>query len=157
MMKRLLTVILICFTLWACSHSQAPNVTFHDLNGNTFTTADLKGKVTYVKFWATSCTTCIAQMPSHIKEYENYHDKGFNIIAVAMSYDPDNYVRHYVDANKLPFTVVRDTDGSIAKAFDNVRFTPVGFLIDRDGNIVKRFVGTYDHHEFIELLEHTLE
>src|SRR5690606_40827885 len=71
----------------------APELTFTDLQGDSITTDELRGKVVLVKFWATSCTTCIAQMPDTIKHYEDLSPKGFETIAVAMQYDPPNYVK----------------------------------------------------------------
>src|SRR3546814_16515976 len=50
--------------------------------------------------------------------------KGFETIAVAMQYDPANYVKYYADTRKLPFTVAIDAQGEIAKAFGDVKFTP---------------------------------
>ncbi|MES2363964.1 MAG: TlpA disulfide reductase family protein, partial [Pseudomonadota bacterium] len=50
--------------LYGCSDTQAaPDSTFVLLDGSKQTTADLKGKVTLVNFWATSCVTCVAEMP----------------------------------------------------------------------------------------------
>lgn len=138
------------------STKAAPNVTFTALDGQQFQTADLKGKVVLVKFWATSCVTCIAQMPDTIKYYDTYHDKGYETVAVAMSYDPPNFVKNYAADKKLPFTVTLDSDGSAAKAFDDIKFTPVAFLLDRKGNIVKRYIGNYDQKDFIKTLENTL-
>ncbi|ETF03126.1 thioredoxin [Advenella kashmirensis W13003] len=138
------------------SSSAAPDVKFTALDGKTFQTTDLKGKVVLVKFWATSCVTCIAQMPDTIKYYDTYHDKGYETVAVAMSYDPPDFVKNYTADKKLPFTVVLDRDGSAAKAFDDIKFTPVSFLLDRQGNIVKRYIGNYDKQDFIKTLENTL-
>src|SRR3546814_3797395 len=60
----------------------APNVTFTSLTGEKTTMQDLRGKVVLVKFWATSCVTCIAQMPDTIQYYNDLSPKGFDTIAV---------------------------------------------------------------------------
>src|SRR5690554_4866947 len=92
----------------------APDVTFTSLSGERITTQDLRGKVVLVKFWATSCVTCIAQMPDAIQNYKDLSPKGFETIAVAMQYDPVNYVRNYAETRDLPFTVAIDAQGDIA-------------------------------------------
>src|SRR5690606_16658711 len=69
----------------------APDVTFTTIEGEQVTTEDLRGKVVLVKFWATSCVTCVAQMPDNIKNYNELKDRGYDTIAVAMQYDPPNY------------------------------------------------------------------
>src|SRR4051794_26617302 len=86
----------------------APQSTFLMLDGSKRTTADLKGQVTLVNFWATSCTTCVAEMPQIIATYDKYRSKGFNTVAVAMSYDPPSYVVHYTQTRKLPLAVALD-------------------------------------------------
>src|SRR3546814_18938015 len=63
----------------------APTVTYTSLTGQKITTRDLRGKVVLVKFWATSCSTCIKQMPDMIKAYDKLAPKGFEAIAVARS------------------------------------------------------------------------
>src|SRR3546814_6427829 len=85
-------------SIWQFSGSAkaAPNVTFTSLTGEKTTMQDLRGKVVLVKFWATSCVTCIAQMPDTIQYYNNLSPKGFETIAVAMQYDTDNNVQKIV-------------------------------------------------------------
>ena len=138
------------------SSTKAPDVTFHTLEGKDISTASLQGKVVLVKFWATDCTTCVAQMPDTAQYFNDYADQGFDVIAVAMRHDPEEYVRNFTSTRKLPFTVARDTDGSIAKAFGDVRLTPTAFLIDKKGNILRRYVGNYDKQTFINTLEKAL-
>ena len=76
-------------SLPGCSGAQAaPESTFVLLDGSKQTTADLKGKVTLVNFWATSCVTCVAEMPKVISTYNKYKERGYDTLAVAMSYDP---------------------------------------------------------------------
>ncbi|MDN5844264.1 MAG: TlpA family protein disulfide reductase [Alcaligenaceae bacterium] len=134
----------------------APEVTFTDLQGQSVTTEDLRGKVVLVKFWATSCTTCIAQMPDTIKHYQDLAPKGFETIAVAMQYDPPNYVKTYAETRNLPFPVVIDAQGKIARAFGDVQLTPTAFLIDKQGHIIKRYLGNYDEQAFLRTVEKAL-
>lgn len=134
----------------------APDVTFTSLTGQKITTQDLRGKVVLVKFWATSCVTCIAQMPATIKHYNTLAPKGFETIAVAMQYDPANYVKNYAETRKLPFTVAIDARGEIAKAFGDVKLTPTAFLIDKQGHIIKRYLGNYDEASFLSIVNKAL-
>ena len=118
--------------------------------------SELRGKVVLVKFWATSCVTCVAQMPANIENYDKYHAQGFEIVAVAMQYDPANYVINFVETRKLPFTVALDTVGQVARAFGDVKLTPTAFLIDKNGQILKRYLGEYNKAEFRDTLEKAL-
>ena len=66
----------------------APISTFVLLDGSTRSSADFKGRVTLVNFWATSCTSCVAEMPQLVAAYDKFHAKGYDTVAVAMRYDP---------------------------------------------------------------------
>jgi peroxiredoxin len=148
-----LITLLAFFLLTACSKQAAPDVSFTDLKGNKFSLAQLKGNVVMVNFWATSCTTCVAEMPDMIKAYEQFHSEGLEFIAVAMSYDPPNYVINFTETRKLPFPVTLDFDGKLAQAFGDVKLTPTTFVINKQGNIIKKYVGAPDFGQLHRLLE----
>lgn len=123
----------------------APAVQMTTLQGEPMTLPeDMRGKVVYVNFWATSCATCIKEMPALIDTYRRLAPRGLEVLAVAMSYDPPEYVNHYTREHQLPFKVVLDTRGAIAAAFDHVNLTPTAVLIDKRGRIFKRIVGEPD-------------
>ena len=134
----------------------APESTFVLLDGSKINTASLKGKVTLVNFWATSCTTCVAEMPKIIATYDKYKTKGFDTVAVAMSYDPPAYVVNYAETRKLPFKVAIDNTGAVAKAWNEVKLTPTTYIVNKQGQIVKRYVGEPDFAELHALIEKLL-
>ena len=143
--------------LSGCSGAQAaPDSTFVLLNGSKTTTADLKGKVTLVNFWATSCVTCVAEMPKIISTYNKYQAQGYDTLAVAMSYDPPSYVVNYTETRQLPFKVAIDNTGANAKAWGDVQLTPTTFLVNNRGQIVKQFVGEPDFAALHQLIEKLL-
>jgi peroxiredoxin len=134
----------------------APESTFVLLDGSKKTTADLKGKVTLVNFWATSCVTCVAEMPKMVSTFDKYHPKGYEHLAVAMSYDPPSYVVNYAQTRKLPFNVAIDNTGAVAKAWGEVQLTPTSYVVNKKGEIVKRYVGEPDFAELHQLIEKLL-
>lgn len=136
--------------------SPAPQSTFVLLDGSQQTTADLKGKVALVNFWATSCTTCVTEMPEVIATYDKYKDRGFETLAVAMSYDPPSYVVNFTETRKLPFKVAIDNTGAVAKAWGDVKLTPSTFIVNKRGEIVKSYVGAPDFAELHKLIERLL-
>ena len=143
--------------LWGCSGAQtAPNSTFVLLDGSKQTTADLKGKVTLVNFWATSCVTCIAEMPQITATHNKYKAKGYDTVAVAMSYDPPSYVVNYAQTRALPFKVAIDNTGVVAKAWGDVQLTPTTYLVNKRGEIVKQYVGAPDFPALHQLIEKLL-
>lgn len=143
--------------LAGCGGAQlAPESTFVLLDGSKKTTADLKGKVTLVNFWATSCVTCVAEMPKIISTYNKYQGRGYDTLAVAMSYDPPSYVVNYVETRKLPFKVAIDNTGAVAKAWGDVQLTPTTYVVNKRGEIVKQYVGEPDFAALHQLIEKLL-
>lgn len=134
----------------------APASTFVLLDGSTRTTADLKGKVTLVNFWATSCVTCVAEMPQIIATHEKYQARGYQTVAVAMSYDPPAWVQNFAQSRQLPFKVALDNTGEIARAWGDVQLTPTTYLVDKKGQIVKRYVGEPQFDALHQLIEKLL-
>lgn len=145
--------MLVFCTLAACRQQAAPDESFTDLKGNQFNLTQFKGKVMLINFWATSCTTCVKEMPDMIQTYEKYHARGLEFVAVAMSYDPPNYVINFTETRQLPFIVALDFDGKLSRAFGNIKLTPTTFLIDKQGNIIKKYVGEPNFVQLHELIE----
>ena len=141
---------------FASAPKPAPEVKFATLKGELISTADLRGKVTLINFWATSCAPCVKELPGIAAAYKKYHAQGFETIAVAMEYDPPNYVKSFTERNQLPFMVALDARGEIAKAFGaingEVRVVPTSFVIDRQGRVIKRYLGELDFVKFEALL-----
>ena len=134
----------------------APAVTFTTLEGKPIALESLRGKVVLVNFWATSCPGCIKEMPGMIDTYQQYKNKGFEIVAVAMSYDPPNYVLNFVQTRQLPFPVALDIDGAHARAFGNVQLTPTSFIIGKDGAVLEQKIGELDFVKLKALLDKEL-
>jgi peroxiredoxin len=132
--------------------AQFPAVTLTTIQGEQLTPESLRGKVVLVNFWATSCATCVAEMPKLVETWRKHRDRGFETVAVAMRYDPPNYVLHYAERNALPFKVALDPVGAAARAFGNVELTPTTFVVDRRGTIVKRYVGEPDFAELDRII-----
>ena len=91
-----------------------------------------------------------------IETYNQYKNKGFEIIAVAMSYDPPNYVLNFVQTRQLPFPVALDVDGAHARAFGNVQLTPTSFIVGRDGTVLEQKIGELDFVKLKALLDKEL-
>jgi peroxiredoxin len=134
----------------------APDVTFISIAGQKIHTQDLRGKVVMVNFWATSCTTCMHEMPQMVETYNKFKGQGLQFVAVAMNYDRPDYVLNYTQTRKLPFTVALDSSGDLAKQFGNVEMTPTTFVIGKDGKILKRYLGEPDFASLHALLQQSL-
>ena len=148
--------IAVAATLAIGGRSPAPDVGYTLLDGSKHRTAELQGKVVLVNFWATSCSTCVKEMPELVDTHAKFKARGYETLAVAMSYDPPAYVVNFVETRKLPFRVALDIDGGIARSFGDVQLTPTSVLLDKRGRIVKRYVGQPDFTELHALVDKLL-
>ncbi|HEX5373342.1 MAG TPA: TlpA disulfide reductase family protein [Aquabacterium sp.] len=133
--------------------ASVPDLPFTQLDGSAHRLSDLKGKVTLINFWATSCSTCVREMPQIVSTHQKYHAQGYETLAVAMDYDPPAYVAAFAQSRQLPFRVAIDHDGKLAQGFGPVQLTPTTFVVNKQGKIVKRYVGEPDFKALHTLIE----
>ncbi len=138
----LFIVLLLAILAFSLSQKeQAPNVIFTTLEGKKIRMASLKGKLVLVNFWATDCPGCIKEMPELVSTYKQYKDKGFELIAVTMPYDPPAQVLNYAKMKGLPFPVMQDGFGEMQEKFGKVTLVPTTFIYDKKGNLLRHNIG----------------
>ena len=129
--------------LWLSSFSETkvPQIRVNTIKGQTLDFASLTGKPLLVTFWATTCSICLKELPHLISLYNELNNDGFEIIGIAMYYDPPNRVVELSRQKDIPYTIALDIDGSAAKAFGNIEVTPSSFLVDQNGTIIDQQIG----------------
>lgn len=117
-----------------------------DIYGKDVNLSDFEGKVTIVDFWATTCPPCKAEFPDFVTLYNQYKDKGFNIIAVSVDRGGDAPVKKFIESNNVKFPVVMATEPIVNayNAFGQMQYIPTTFIIDSKGKVVERIVGAKD-------------
>ena len=116
-----------------------PAVTLHDLDGRSISSADLRGKVVIVNFWATWCPPCRAEIPDLIALQNKYGDR-LQVIGISQDEGPVDGVKRFVAAQRMNYPVVMTTP-EVEKAFPGVSALPTSFILDREGRVVQRHVG----------------
>ncbi len=132
---------------------QAPNVTFTTIDGKKITMSSLKGKLVLVNFWATDCPGCVKEMPELVSTYKQYKDKGFELIAVTMPYDPPAQVLNYAKMKNLPFPVMQDGFGEMQEKFGKVTLVPTTFIYDQKGNLLRHNIGELNFTQLHQQLD----
>jgi peroxiredoxin len=128
-----------------CSRREpAPAFGYTLLDGGRAHSEALRGKVLLINFWATSCAICVKEMPAIAATHRKFASRGFEILAVALSTDPPALVSSFAQSRQLPFGVVIDNTGAIARVFGKVEVTPTFYLIDKRGSVARRYVGAPD-------------
>lgn len=131
-----------------------PDVTFKNLQGQDVSLASFKGKVVLVNMWGTWCAPCQGEIPTLIQLQDDYRSKGFTVLGVATN-DELKRVVPFVNTRKfdvdgkqvtMNYPIVMGSD-KISTAFGGLLGMPTSFLINRQGNIVKRYIGSLNPTE----------
>lgn len=147
----------LTITLWPeLASPRAADAEFLLLDGSKITLAELRGRPALVAFWATNCKPCVEELPDLIKLYGDLRPRGFELIAVAMPYDPPLNVQTFVKNKNVPYPVALDVEGKIVRAFDGVPYVPMAFLISPEGEIVYRQAGKLDIAKARRIIEREL-
>lgn len=133
-----------------------PEAAFTQLDGSQHHTQELRGKVSLVHFWATTCSVCVKEMPQLVALHRRLQARGLETLTIAMQYDPPAYVMQFAQRNPMPFRVAMDHDGGLASAFGGVEATPTTVVFDRAGQEVKRYQGEPDMAALSALLAQLL-
>ena len=118
----------------------APDFTLKDLDANNVSLSDFKGKVVILDFWDTWCPPCIKGIPDFIELYDQYKDKGFAMVGIALGQEGLDAVKKFVQRFKINYPVVM-SDSNVRKAYGGIPSLPTTFVIDSKGNIRKEYVG----------------
>jgi peroxiredoxin len=122
----------------------APDYVVTPLAGDSVSLADLRGTTVMLNVWATWCIPCREEMPAMQRLHTQFADSGLTIIAVSVDdRGSDKSVQKFLDDKGIEFTVARDHGRRVSRAFRTIG-VPETFLIDRQGIIVKRWIGEFD-------------
>lgn len=144
----LTTVLINACSNHAAVEGPAPQVSFKTLKSAAPLEISQLGKPLLVSFWSTSCIVCLKEMPHLADVYNEFKPKGFEMVAVAMPFDKPSDVVELSEKSAWPFLVAIDLDSQVTESFGDIRVTPTSFLIDENGDFVKKYVGTIDLKQF---------
>ncbi len=141
---------------------KAPDFTLADLNGNWVSLADMKGKVVLLNFWGTWCPPCRREIPDFIKLYEKHKESGLEIVGVTLRSGTPEQIQKFVDDWAMNYTILTDIQGyetqMVTQRYgqaigEPITGVPTTFIINRDGNIVKTYVGPRTEEMFFRDLK----
>ncbi len=126
----------------------APDFVLKDLEGKDVKLSDFKGKVMILDFWATWCPPCRKEIP-HFKElYDKYKAQGLEIIGVALDQEGVSIVKPFAESNKINYICLIGNE-KVVQDYGGIRGIPTTFVIDKNGNIYKKYIG-YQEKEVFE-------
>jgi thiol-disulfide isomerase/thioredoxin len=122
-----------------------PAFTVTALDGRSISSADWRGKVVLVNFWATWCPPCRAEIPDLIVLQEKYREH-LVIVGIAEDEGSVDGVKRFVAEHKINYPIVMSTP-ELRKIFPEVMALPTTFVLDRDGNLAQKNVGMLNAKE----------
>ncbi|MEW5807653.1 MAG: TlpA disulfide reductase family protein [Acidobacteriota bacterium] len=159
-MKKLLPIVLmiLILSLAACrvrirenSPIPAPDFTLADLDGNIVSMSNFKGNVVILDFWATWCAPCRKEIPHFQKLYDTYRDQGFVMIGASFDEGGAAVVKSFLEKNNVTYPNVianKEIEGLygsknpyINQVYGPIQGIPATFIINKNGEIVQKYVG----------------
>ncbi len=120
----------------------APTLSLTDIDGAAVHTAEYKGKVVLVNFWAAWCVPCAEEIPQFIALQKKYQDHGLQVIGFSVE-DDANTLRDFCHKNQVNYPII-PSDLRVADSFGGVLGLPTTFVIGRDGHIRAKHNGATD-------------
>ena len=135
----------------------APDFVSENLRGGNSGLADYEGKIVLLNFWATWCMPCRAEMPGMETLWQNYKEQGLVVAAVSVDEGSRGRIETFSKLFDLSFPILLDPESKVSDLY-KVSNMPTSFLIDRNGKIISRIVGTEEwaSPEAIQLVEKLL-
>ena len=117
-------------------------------DGAMIDSTQFEGQVLLVTFFATWCPPCIQEIPSFITMQNDYKAKGFSVLAFSVDEGNPDYLKKFIEKHEINYPVLQ-ADPDVTKGFGSVTGIPVTFLINRKGEIMKKYLG-YIEHDVLE-------
>jgi len=134
-----------------------PDVTLTTLNEKKIDLTQAEGQVFLVNFWATWCAPCRKEIPDLIDLQKSLGDDGLKVIGISLDKDDPSEVRSYVEKQEINYPIVLDPKGEVEAQFGGTYGIPTTFVVNSEGQIVRRVIGILPTEEIRPELESMLE
>jgi thiol-disulfide isomerase/thioredoxin len=125
-------------------------------DGKTVDSQEFQGKALLVTFFATWCPPCMEEVPTLIKLQEEFAKDGFSVIGLSLDEGGPGVVVRLIRKQGINYPVVMANSGTI-RDFGGVYGIPMSFLVNRNGNVVKRYTGDVPHSVLVKDIKSVMD
>ena len=125
-----------------------PQIEFQDINGKSYTSQGLLGKVVVLNFWFTSCPPCVKEMPE-LNQLVDKYKRNKDVVFIAFATDSKTRIDKFLTKRQFDYQIVSDAQ-PIAEGDFNVLYYPSHFIIDKKG-VIRYAREDYDETLITEL------
>lgn len=158
---RILTVTLVLFGLMAGVAQAASKMPAFALpsvkDGSMVRSSGYQGQAMLINFFATWCPPCRKEIPSLIQLQKEYGPKGFTVIGISTDQGGAPLVDKFAQKMEINYPVLLSDSEAVPRAFGGILGIPTSFLVNKEGNIVKRYDGYVDHETLVKDLNAILK
>lgn len=142
-------IFLSCLALGSCSQQES---VYHDTKGNLLHTSDFKNKWIILNYWADWCDSCMKEVPELNQYYQ--HNQNKNIVILSTNYDhlPETDLKQAISKANIAYPVMIEDIGKQWQ-IDSIDVLPTTFIINPDGQVVKKIVGAASEKSIAELVK----
>jgi peroxiredoxin len=123
-------------------YPSAPGFVLEDLEGNTHTLDEYKGKVIFLNFWATWCPPCRQEIPGFLELYEQYKDEGMVILGISLDQQGEAAVKSFAGKMDITYPLIM-ASRDIMEKYQPGQYIPATIVIDKEGRVRDRHVGYF--------------
>lgn len=138
MLRKLILLLALCGCLPVMANPI--DLEWTDMRGNALKLSDYRGKWVVLNYWATWCPPCLEEIPELVLYHESHKDRDGVVIGIDMESLSPKLLQQFVDENFITYPIVPLVDNM--PAFDNISSFPTTYLIDPDGMVVAKQVGS---------------
>ncbi|MEA3305556.1 MAG: TlpA disulfide reductase family protein, partial [Candidatus Omnitrophota bacterium] len=146
------------FFLGGCSSAlentdkKAPDFLLRDINNKTVRLSDYGNKVIILNFFATWCRPCRTEIPDFIEIMNDYGDKNLAIIGISLDRGRVETVVNFAKKFNINYPILTN-GGPVSDIYGPIRSIPTTFIIDKNGNIARKIIGSRNKLEFEKIIK----